>query len=461
MALADLKLCEFLSNSRISEEIWKAASIEWSTLQAIGIHFEKHADSLRQTAAFFANEIQKIAAVHSVRVRIKDAEHLLAKIVRKRAQGINKYLEINLENYFETVTDLIGIRALHLFKPECLEIVKELRTMWEPIEIPIAYTRSGDNAELGKLFEGNGLEVKEHPSGYRSVHYVFQAAPVGRKLVTEVQIRTVFEEAWSEIDHRVRYPNFSNNATLENVLTIFNRMAGSADEMGSFVLDLERTISKLESDAANASAEKNTTIHDMEKELNELQKLKAQDEDSKRIIEKLKAEVYKLKEQNRETAPVASNELAKWLTRAGEFEILSSASKSSELARLLDSANAFDVNTSASNQNRLARGLRSATEWIPSEKIATTQNELARGLRAGKERETLEKMAGRQNELAKLHTLVKTSDALQWTKQQDELAKWQKSATEWDALRKVTTEQNELAKFRSLIGKVPPGTDDK
>jgi len=49
-----------------------------------------------------------------------------------------------------------------------------------------------------------------------------------------LQVRTIFEEGWSEIDHKVRYPRQSNDPELGFLLAIFNRLAGSADEMGTF-----------------------------------------------------------------------------------------------------------------------------------------------------------------------------------------------------------------------------------
>ena len=43
------------------------------------------------------------------------------------------------------------------------------------------------------------------------------------------------EDGWSEIDHRIRYPYDVDNPILSQYLFIFNRLAGSADEMASFV----------------------------------------------------------------------------------------------------------------------------------------------------------------------------------------------------------------------------------
>lgn len=60
--------------------------------------------------------LQQVNEVHSVRWRIKQPEHLMAKIIRKRNNGAEKYNKISVDNYQKIVTDLIGIRVLHLFK---------------------------------------------------------------------------------------------------------------------------------------------------------------------------------------------------------------------------------------------------------------------------------------------------------------------------------------------------------
>ena len=43
----------------------------------------------------------------------------------------------------------------------------------------------------------------------------------------EIQVRTVFEEAWSEIDHIMRYPYDVDNPIITEYLGIFNRIVGS------------------------------------------------------------------------------------------------------------------------------------------------------------------------------------------------------------------------------------------
>lgn len=274
---------EFLARNRIDSSIWESAEIQWETLIEIADDYKDQQDQLQDTAELFARVVQRFTGVHSVRWRIKDKEHLMEKIIRKRAEKSEKYRAIDKSNYFEKISDLVGIRALHLFKDECFSIDSDLRNTCSPIETPIAYVREGDPKDLRDKFLEYGFDIKEHPAGYRSVHYVCKTEPLQRKVLVEIQVRTIFEEGWSEIDHRVRYPNFSNDKQVARFLTIFNRIAGSADEMGTFIQDLTKELK-----------EKEDTLSSMVRTIGELKNMKQQDDDTNRkLIDQLEQEVAK------------------------------------------------------------------------------------------------------------------------------------------------------------------------
>lgn len=288
-------LDEFLKNNRIDRDTWDRSKSDWSMLQEIGNDHESNREQLLQSAEYFGRLIQNFDCVHSVRWRVKDTDHLLEKIVRKRAEESQKYLEINQGNYYEAVSDLVGIRALHLFKDDCFAIDATLRAKWEPIETPAVYIRTGDPEDLTKKFRDQGFEMKEHPAGYRSIHYVFSTQPARRKVIAEVQVRTIFEEGWSEIDHKVRYPNLSSNDLVGYFLTIFNRMAGSADEMGGFVRVLSSVLRELEEQVSKANCDKEKTLLAMDEAVKTLENVKQQNQESIQSIATLKAEIEKLR----------------------------------------------------------------------------------------------------------------------------------------------------------------------
>ena len=248
---------DFLSRNRIERAKWEGAAIEWELLHAIATAHEEQLEHLRTVAELLARIIQTLEPVHSVRWRVKTSDHLLEKIIRKRFDQNEKYLNIERSNYNEVVTDLVGVRALHLFKEQCFPIDALLRSIWEPIEIPIVYIRDGDRDEQ---FRSAGFDVKRHSAGYRSVHYVIESRPTERIVRAEIQVRTIFEEGWSEIDHKIKYPNYSKSDLVEYFLGIFNRLAGSADEMGSFVQGLSNELSKLDEQLLQANAERDSSL---------------------------------------------------------------------------------------------------------------------------------------------------------------------------------------------------------
>lgn len=295
----DLELDDFLARNRLSKELWEKSQCDWKLLTAIAVDHSSNFERLRESAEFFARLVQKFNGVHSVRWRVKGVENVLKKIVRKRAEGVEKYAEISADNYFEVITDLVGLRALHLFKDDCFLIDEELRASWKPIEQPLAYIREGDRDEMTRRFAEKGFTIKSHPAGYRSVHYVFQSQPLHRKVITELQVRTIFEEGWSEIDHRVRYPNFSDNELVDYFLTIFNRMAGSADEMGGFVRGLAANLQQFQRQLTDANREREGTVRKLEKMVTELDGLKQQDKESKAALAALKVEIEALRQSTK------------------------------------------------------------------------------------------------------------------------------------------------------------------
>ncbi|MPM27504.1 hypothetical protein SDC9_74016 [bioreactor metagenome] len=295
-----INLENFLKNNRIDQETWKKSDISWETLEAIYLDHERQLPALSDAADICSRVIQRIPDVHSVRWRIKNSEHLLEKIIRKKASGNEKYQKVNETNYHEIVTDLIGIRALHLFKDDCFAIDSHFRNSWSIAEKPIAYIREGDPSDLQEKFAKCGFEVKNHPAGYRSIHYVISTQPLQRSVFSEIQVRTIFEEGWSEIDHRVRYPNFSDDELVAYFLTIFNRLAGSADEMGTFVQGLTDALSTSKKQIEEAKKQKEDALSEMDKMLKDLETIKSKGEISNQKIGALQKEVAKLRMLNTE-----------------------------------------------------------------------------------------------------------------------------------------------------------------
>ena len=285
----------FLVRNRISKTDWEKADLDLDVLHEIDHDYRDSMPHLNEAAEFLAKVLQKCKQVHSVRWRIKDPEHLLEKIIRKRASGNEKYNKIDASNYHEIITDLVGVRVLHLFKYEWIDIHSYIMKSWLPLEKVTAYIREGDEGGIVDSYKEHDCNVQNHGAGYRSIHYIISTQPTLKKIISEIQVRTIFEEGWSEIDHKVRYPNFSDNKLISYFLTIFNRMAGSADEMGTFVKDLTAEIALQEMKFEQVKNEHEEHLTKIEALAVELSKEKKQSKNKDNNVRELNAEIKKLR----------------------------------------------------------------------------------------------------------------------------------------------------------------------
>lgn len=53
-------------------------------------------------------------------------------------------------------------------------------------------------------------------------------------------MRTLFEEGWGEIDHRIVYPYYQDDMLFQQYTSLLNRLTGLADEMSSFFCEVKR-----------------------------------------------------------------------------------------------------------------------------------------------------------------------------------------------------------------------------
>ncbi len=210
------------------------AGISYRDLLQIESDFRAKSGEYDEAGISVLRSLLRFGIVHALKYRIKDPEHLIAKIVRYRLKDPS--LIITCANYEDLITDLIGIRVLHLVKSHWYEVHEILQKHYDQLEPPVANVRAGDPEPLLQEFISRGCRIRVHPHGYRSVHYLVGTAVGNREFKAEVQVRTIFEESWGEVDHAVRYPRLTDEPLMLAFLEILNRLAGSADEMAEFVL---------------------------------------------------------------------------------------------------------------------------------------------------------------------------------------------------------------------------------
>ncbi len=229
MLATEKQQADFCKEFNISADKFRQSRLTWEELDEIAQDFEPKRNGHQNTVKEYAEVLQKCSGVHSLSYRVKDTKHLLEKIIRKNPEYLESGDSVSKENYEKKITDLMGIRILLLFKEDWLLVHGYIMERYGEmlLEPPFAHVREGDST---RLYDGS-VEIKK-TKPYRSVHYVIRTE---QGLGIEIQVRTLYEEAWSEIDHRLRYPYDLTNEMLCNYLSIMNRLTGMGDEMGTFI----------------------------------------------------------------------------------------------------------------------------------------------------------------------------------------------------------------------------------
>ena len=170
--------------------------------------------------------------IHSVKSRFKDPNHLQDKIQRKSKSGII----INKENLFKYINDLIGVRVLHLYQDQFPSIHQEIEKKvqsgdWMFVESPKAFTW---DPESQQLYDSLKINTEIRDTYYTSVHYIVKpnnANPV----CCEIQVRTLFEEIWGEIDHTINYPHPTENVPCKEQLRVLSKLVSTGTRLADSI----------------------------------------------------------------------------------------------------------------------------------------------------------------------------------------------------------------------------------
>lgn len=276
----------FFEKYKIDEHEFKQYALEWSKYIEIYNEYLLEIPNLETVASFISDILRKNPEIHTVKSRIKYPDHLIEKIIRKTIKGKKNEptYEINISNYKSEITDLIGIRALHLYKHQAADIDKTIRINWNLHEKATIYHRLGDITNEQHIDEEN-FQFLVHDAGYRSWHYVIKSQMTKVNYLAEIQVRTIFEEGWSEIDHQLRYPFNLDNEILNEQLLILNRLSGGADELVNAILHTKMSIYQQNQEKENREQK----IQEILKEISTLStEGKLNEVDKKSLEEKVK-----------------------------------------------------------------------------------------------------------------------------------------------------------------------------
>lgn len=179
--------------------------------------------------------------IHSFKHRFKDEQHLRKKIIRKNLEDLERPADeqigpITPQNIMNRITDICGVRVIHLYQAQFDDIHKAIMDYVEQGEIflyeqPKAYTW---DPEYRESFSALGLNSILRGSLYTSVHYVVKPR-ADSDVTCEIQVRTLFEEAWGEIDHTLNYPTETDNIAVQEQLKVLARIVGAGTRLSNAI----------------------------------------------------------------------------------------------------------------------------------------------------------------------------------------------------------------------------------
>lgn len=195
---------------------------------------DKFSTLLYQLHGYVSGSRKLADRIHSVKQRVKDPDHLRAKLERKtlKAKESRQTSTITIENLFKEINDLAGFRIIHLHTRQIEDIDRELRAIFEEqrwilIEGPVAKTWDDESRAY---FESLGWTIENSANMYTSVHYVVQ--PNSRSEITcEIQVRTLMEEVWGEVDHTINYPVKSVSLSCREQIKVLARLTSSCSRL--------------------------------------------------------------------------------------------------------------------------------------------------------------------------------------------------------------------------------------
>ena len=209
---------------------------------------EKFEPQVENLYNFLIRDKRLTPYIHSSKFRLKKLDSLYHKLERKAIEAITqeKEFDINASNLFEKIGDLCGIRLLHLHTNQIKQINPLILTIldenfYKIREGPIANTW---DYEYEKYFEILGITTASRESMYTSIHYVIESNS-RFKILIEIQVRTLMEEVWGEVSHKIDYPDRTESISCQEQIKVLARMTSgctrlvdsifkSHEEFGSF-----------------------------------------------------------------------------------------------------------------------------------------------------------------------------------------------------------------------------------
>ena len=241
----DISQQDFFIKYGINEDQFHSSSLDWTVLVEIANDWLSQINNYRGKVREITNLLYECSSVHSIRYRIKNPEHLIDKIIRKTIENTSRIFSVL--NYRKEIKDLGGIRILHLYKHQNIDIHNFIVSKGEfKLEEKIAYLRRQEELKEQQVLQDLGFDTRVQSSNekiYSSLHYIFDMTKEIQSYFFEIQVRTIFEEGWAEIDHQFNYPKRTNCLMTKDAIENLNHAVFLCNNLATTVYNLSGTTS--------------------------------------------------------------------------------------------------------------------------------------------------------------------------------------------------------------------------
>lgn len=197
--------------------------------------------------------------VHLQTSRVKSVDSVLEKVITKRYAHLKDpnslYSKITGDNYKDILTDLIGMRLIISYRGKWSVIHEAIVNAFPYVddqryskdkliphsekgeqflaEIPKVYYAYGDDLAI---YQRYNVELIYRDNGYRSVHYIISY----KHTYIELQVRTIYDEAWSDCDHNYVYKHEENDShsALKQISGILCQLTNISNDIGESMRDI-------------------------------------------------------------------------------------------------------------------------------------------------------------------------------------------------------------------------------
>jgi ppGpp synthetase/RelA/SpoT-type nucleotidyltranferase len=160
-------------------------------------YYDSNLEFYNSALALFTKLIEPIVNVEYVSGRIKDYDECLSKFERKYLPGI----ETSNMDYkvIDFLSDFVGIRVVCPYLKDINIVRKELKKYFREVSITdkTVQIESTDD-KFG--YKSLHLDLKLNGKYGKKTEYVRYAS-----IQFELQIRTIIQDAWSVLDHKIKY----------------------------------------------------------------------------------------------------------------------------------------------------------------------------------------------------------------------------------------------------------------